>query len=68
MRWSSGRMVCRGHPGPGLHVNDIFWIHWSQHLSTKQPKLPKWQTTRLADHPASIMPMILSISNCDSCA
>ncbi|GFV94900.1 uncharacterized protein TNCV_1028981 [Trichonephila clavipes] len=32
MWWSSRRLVCRGHPEPGLHVNDISRIHWSQHI------------------------------------
>ncbi|GFV09805.1 uncharacterized protein TNCV_2598591 [Trichonephila clavipes] len=52
MWWSSQRLVCRGHPETRLRVNDIFRIHWSQHLL---------KATRLADHPASIMPMILSL-------
>ncbi|GFX63359.1 uncharacterized protein TNCV_3619621 [Trichonephila clavipes] len=68
MMWQpSQRLVCRGHPDSGLHVNDISWIHWSQHLST-QSERPNWRATRLADHPASIMPMILPLSNCDSCS
>ncbi|GFV89185.1 uncharacterized protein TNCV_4913841 [Trichonephila clavipes] len=33
---SSGRLVCLGHPEPGLRVNDISRIHWSQHLLTTQ--------------------------------
>ncbi|GFW68185.1 uncharacterized protein TNCV_1880671 [Trichonephila clavipes] len=32
--WSSRRLVCRRRPEPGLRVNDIYWIHWSQHLLT----------------------------------
>ncbi|GFU66151.1 uncharacterized protein TNCV_2858241 [Trichonephila clavipes] len=30
MWWSSRRLVCRERPEPGLHVNDISRIHWSQ--------------------------------------
>ncbi|GFV85028.1 uncharacterized protein TNCV_3319671 [Trichonephila clavipes] len=67
MWWSPRRLVCRGRPGPGLRVNDIFRIHWSQHLLTTQSERPNCQSTRLADHPASITPMILPHSNCDSC-
>ncbi|GFW59670.1 uncharacterized protein TNCV_2756781 [Trichonephila clavipes] len=33
---SSRQLVCRGHPEPGLRVNDISRIHWSQHLLTTQ--------------------------------
>ncbi|GFW80477.1 uncharacterized protein TNCV_2415791 [Trichonephila clavipes] len=40
MWWSSRRMVCRGRPEPGLRVNDISWIHWSQHLLTTQSERP----------------------------
>ncbi|GFW70963.1 uncharacterized protein TNCV_190541 [Trichonephila clavipes] len=29
---SSRRLVCREHPEPGLHVNDISRIHWPQYL------------------------------------
>ncbi|GFX66023.1 uncharacterized protein TNCV_14441 [Trichonephila clavipes] len=37
MMWrSSRRLVCQEHPEPGLHVNDIYQIHWSQHLLTTQ--------------------------------
>ncbi|GFS69823.1 uncharacterized protein TNCV_3101411 [Trichonephila clavipes] len=36
----SRRLVCRGHPEPGLHVNDISRIHWSQHLLTTQSEWP----------------------------
>ncbi|GFW84451.1 uncharacterized protein TNCV_3089681 [Trichonephila clavipes] len=32
----SQRLVCRGHPKPGLRINDIFRIHWSQHLLITQ--------------------------------
>ncbi|GFS68647.1 uncharacterized protein TNCV_1958781 [Trichonephila clavipes] len=33
--WRSCRgLVYRGWPEPGLRVNDIFWIHWSQHFLT----------------------------------
>ncbi|GFV03308.1 uncharacterized protein TNCV_4019051 [Trichonephila clavipes] len=31
---SSRRLFCRGHPEPGLRVNNISRIHWSQHLFT----------------------------------
>ncbi|GFX51604.1 uncharacterized protein TNCV_5013081 [Trichonephila clavipes] len=65
---SSRRLVRRGHPEPDLHVNDISRIHYSQHLLTTQSERPNWQASRLADHPASIMPMILPLSNCDSCS
>ncbi|GFU89370.1 uncharacterized protein TNCV_1783521 [Trichonephila clavipes] len=37
---SSRRLVCRGHPDPGLRVNDISRIHWSQHLLTTQSDRP----------------------------
>ncbi|GFW37155.1 uncharacterized protein TNCV_5020531 [Trichonephila clavipes] len=30
---SSRRLVCLGHPEPGLRVNNICRIHWSQHLT-----------------------------------
>ncbi|GFS94624.1 uncharacterized protein TNCV_3649711 [Trichonephila clavipes] len=40
MWWSSRRLVCRGRPEPGLHVNDISRIHWSQRLLTTQPEWP----------------------------
>ncbi|GFX25392.1 uncharacterized protein TNCV_1423771 [Trichonephila clavipes] len=33
---SSRRLVCRGHPEPGLRVNGIYRIHWFQHLLTTQ--------------------------------
>ncbi|GFX25416.1 uncharacterized protein TNCV_1424001 [Trichonephila clavipes] len=65
---SSRRLVYRGHPESGLRVNDISRIHWSQYLLTTQSEWSNWRATRLADHPASIMPMILSLSNCDSCS
>ncbi|GFX44167.1 hypothetical protein TNCV_4119631 [Trichonephila clavipes] len=64
----SRRLVCRGRREPGLRVNDISRIHWSQHLLTTQSELNDRQTTRLTDHVASIMPMILPLSNCDSCS
>ncbi|GFU09244.1 uncharacterized protein TNCV_1122431 [Trichonephila clavipes] len=64
---SSRRLVCRGRSKPGLRVNDISRIHWSQHFLTTQSERPNGRATRLADHPASIMPMILPLSNCDSC-
>ncbi|GFU47499.1 uncharacterized protein TNCV_2000061 [Trichonephila clavipes] len=63
---SSPRLVCRGRPVPYLHVNDISRIHWSQHHLTPESEQPNWRTTPLADHSASIMPMILPLSNCDS--
>ncbi|GFX80051.1 uncharacterized protein TNCV_2891061 [Trichonephila clavipes] len=37
---SSRRLVSRGHPEPGLRVNDIYRIHWSQHLVTTQSEWP----------------------------
>ncbi|GFY18221.1 uncharacterized protein TNCV_2046271 [Trichonephila clavipes] len=37
---SSRRLVCRGRPEPGLRVNDIPWIHCSQHLLTTQSERP----------------------------
>ncbi|GFY18775.1 uncharacterized protein TNCV_2399951 [Trichonephila clavipes] len=37
---SSRRLVCRGHPEPDLHVNDISQIHWSYYLLTKQSVRP----------------------------
>ncbi|GFY36353.1 uncharacterized protein TNCV_3450561 [Trichonephila clavipes] len=37
---SSRRLVYRGRPQPGLPVNDISRIHWSQHLLTAQLELP----------------------------
>ncbi|GFX11092.1 uncharacterized protein TNCV_4503071 [Trichonephila clavipes] len=36
MWWSSRRLVGRGRPEPGLCVNNISRIHWSQHLLTAQ--------------------------------
>ncbi|GFW93756.1 uncharacterized protein TNCV_4220371 [Trichonephila clavipes] len=33
---STRRLVCRGRHGPGLRVNDISRIHWSQHLFIAQ--------------------------------
>ncbi|GFX45179.1 uncharacterized protein TNCV_3432271 [Trichonephila clavipes] len=36
---SSRRPVCRGRPEPGLRVNDISRIHWSQYLLTTQSDL-----------------------------
>ncbi|GFW35881.1 hypothetical protein TNCV_1927121 [Trichonephila clavipes] len=53
---------------PGPSVDDISRIHWSQHLLTTQLERPNRRATHPADHPASIMPMILSLSNCDSCS
>ncbi|GFX34844.1 uncharacterized protein TNCV_2327841 [Trichonephila clavipes] len=40
MWWSSRRLVCRGCPEPGLHVNDISLIHWSQLLLTTKSERP----------------------------
>ncbi|GFX90508.1 uncharacterized protein TNCV_4335121 [Trichonephila clavipes] len=65
---SSHRLVRRERPEPGLRVKDISRIHWSQHLLTTQSERPNGRATRLADHPASIMPMILPLSNCNSCS
>ncbi|GFV01642.1 uncharacterized protein TNCV_2962351 [Trichonephila clavipes] len=33
---SSRRIVSRVRPEPSIHVNDIYWIRWSQHLLTIQ--------------------------------
>ncbi|GFV11474.1 hypothetical protein TNCV_1695981 [Trichonephila clavipes] len=39
--WRSSRqLVCQGHPEPGLRVNDIPRIQWSQHLLTTQAERP----------------------------
>ncbi|GFV80145.1 uncharacterized protein TNCV_1477081 [Trichonephila clavipes] len=40
MSRSSPRLVCQGRPEPGLRVNDISRIHWSQRLLTAQSQLP----------------------------
>ncbi|GFV50423.1 uncharacterized protein TNCV_626671 [Trichonephila clavipes] len=40
MWWSSQRLVCRRQPEPGLRVNDISRILWSQHLLTTQSERP----------------------------
>ncbi|GFW13661.1 uncharacterized protein TNCV_1211271 [Trichonephila clavipes] len=37
---SSRRLVCQGRPASGLRVNDISWIHWSQHLLTRLSERP----------------------------
>ncbi|GFV39133.1 uncharacterized protein TNCV_4759471 [Trichonephila clavipes] len=37
---SSRRLICRGRPEPGLRVNDISRIYWSQHLLTTQLDRP----------------------------
>ncbi|GFT66502.1 uncharacterized protein TNCV_2966931 [Trichonephila clavipes] len=37
---SSRRLVCQGRLEPGLRVNDISRIHWSQHLLTTQSDRP----------------------------
>ncbi|GFS75949.1 uncharacterized protein TNCV_4665911 [Trichonephila clavipes] len=65
---SSRRLVCRGRPEPGLRVNDISRIYWSQHLLTTQSEWPNSRAIRIADHPAIIMPMSLPLSNSDSCS
>ncbi|GFV27112.1 uncharacterized protein TNCV_4853491 [Trichonephila clavipes] len=39
--WASRRLDCRGRPDPSLRVNDIFRIHWSQHLHTTQSERRK---------------------------
>ncbi|GFT53789.1 uncharacterized protein TNCV_741271 [Trichonephila clavipes] len=56
---SSRRLVCQGRPEPVPHLNDISRIHWSQHLLTTHSEWPDSRASRLAYHPASIMPMIL---------
>ncbi|GFT75545.1 transposable element Tcb1 transposase [Trichonephila clavipes] len=58
MWWFSPRMVCHRRPEPGLNVNDISRIHWSQHCVTTQSERPNLRITRLVDHPASNTPMI----------
>ncbi|GFW03814.1 uncharacterized protein TNCV_2539251 [Trichonephila clavipes] len=68
MWWSSRRLFCRRRPKPGRRVNDISLIPWSQHLRTTQSERHNGRATRLAYHPASIMPIILPLSNCDSCS
>ncbi|GFW82284.1 uncharacterized protein TNCV_3817651 [Trichonephila clavipes] len=41
MMWrSSRRLIFRGRPEPGLRVNDILRIHWSQNLLTTQSEWP----------------------------
>ncbi|GFW72362.1 hypothetical protein TNCV_703991 [Trichonephila clavipes] len=65
----SRRLVCRGRPEPGLCVNDISWIHWSQHLFTIQSERPIQRATHLVD-PASIFLMIRPLPkyvNCSYC-
>ncbi|GFU98789.1 HTH_Tnp_Tc3_2 domain-containing protein [Trichonephila clavipes] len=52
-------LVCRGHPEPGLRLNDISRIQWYKHRLTAQLERPNKLDTRLAVHPSSIMPMIL---------
>ncbi|GFV83271.1 uncharacterized protein TNCV_1899971 [Trichonephila clavipes] len=37
---SSLRLVSRGRPVPGLRVNNISRIHWSQHLPSPQSERP----------------------------
>ncbi|GFV69517.1 uncharacterized protein TNCV_2779321 [Trichonephila clavipes] len=53
--WSSGRLVCQGHPEPGHCVNDISSVHGSQHLLPVKSKRPTGRATRRADHQASII-------------
>ncbi|GFX04940.1 hypothetical protein TNCV_2249231 [Trichonephila clavipes] len=66
--WRSSRQLfCRRHPEPVIRVQDISQIHWFQPLFTTQSEWPNCGATRLADHTASIMPMILPLSNCDNC-
>ncbi|GFU46722.1 uncharacterized protein TNCV_1419771 [Trichonephila clavipes] len=57
-----------GCPEPGLRINDTSRIHWSQHLLTTQSKRPNGRATRLEDHPAFNMPLILPLSNFDNCS
>ncbi|GFX62939.1 hypothetical protein TNCV_1100321 [Trichonephila clavipes] len=52
-------------PEPGLRVNDISRIHWSEPLLTTQSERPNSGATRLGDHPASIVAMIFPLSNCN---
>ncbi|GFU80565.1 uncharacterized protein TNCV_534391 [Trichonephila clavipes] len=40
MWWSFRRQLCRGRPEPGRRVNDISWIHCSQHLLKTQSEQP----------------------------
>ncbi|GFT59103.1 uncharacterized protein TNCV_186751 [Trichonephila clavipes] len=40
MQRFSRQLVCRGRPEPGLRVNDISRILWSQHLLTTQSERP----------------------------
>ncbi|GFW76199.1 uncharacterized protein TNCV_3800341 [Trichonephila clavipes] len=40
MWWTSQRLVCRGRPGSGLRVNNIYRIYWSQQFLTTQSKRP----------------------------
>ncbi|GFV84222.1 uncharacterized protein TNCV_3038821 [Trichonephila clavipes] len=63
MWWSSRWLICRRHPEPGCRVNNVSSVQWFQHLHTVKSK---WPTLR-ADHPASIIPIILPLSNSDSC-
>ncbi|GFS87720.1 hypothetical protein TNCV_4213541 [Trichonephila clavipes] len=37
---ASRRLVCRVSSEPVLRVNDIYLIHWSQHLITTQSEWP----------------------------
>ncbi|GFV79600.1 uncharacterized protein TNCV_1724251 [Trichonephila clavipes] len=57
---SSRQLACRRCSEPGLRIQDISRIHWSHHNQSGR------RDTCLADHPASIMPMIRPLSkNCD---
>ncbi|GFX02827.1 uncharacterized protein TNCV_4438091 [Trichonephila clavipes] len=47
---SSRRLVCRGRTGPGLRVNDISRIRWSQRLLIIQSEWSNCRATRLADY------------------
>ncbi|GFX96907.1 uncharacterized protein TNCV_1996391 [Trichonephila clavipes] len=47
MWWSSRRLVCHGRPEPGLRVNVIPRIHWSQHLLITQSERSNCRATHL---------------------
>ncbi|GFU64099.1 uncharacterized protein TNCV_4392731 [Trichonephila clavipes] len=63
---SSQQLVCRGRPKPGLRVNGISRIQWSQDFLNTQSERPNLRATRLAVIPAAVNPMILPLSNCDN--
>ncbi|GFU91060.1 uncharacterized protein TNCV_4923911 [Trichonephila clavipes] len=46
---SSRRLACRERPEPGLRLNDISRIPWSQHLLTTQSDRPNCRATRVID-------------------